>query len=657
MKSRSITHQLVMVAAVLAAWFGGGSTGIAHAAANYYVDCSAAGAGNGTSASPWNSLASVSSRTFSAGDAILLKRGMTCTGTLWPKGSGSSGAPITLGAYGSGALPIISAGTNQFAIKLWNQQYWKIENIETTGGTRYGIFVSGDAAGTLNYFRISNVVVHDVTGGTMDVKETGLLVFTPSATNLKFNDIVIDGVNAYNTTMWGGIMVSGANYQSYPAYVSDTSLRSTNITIRNSTAHDIYGDGIVIFVAVGALLENNVAYRTGIQPTQTIGTPNAIWQWTCKDCTVQFNEAYDNHSPGVDGGAFDIDYHSENNIVQYNYGHDNQGYCMAIFGAGGTTTVNSILRYNVCANNGQAEVDLSTWDNGTIDGVQIYNNTFYTSHGVFQNTPAFTGTRARMFKNNIVYATTTNALGSVPASMSRDYNLYYYTGGSFVSGEAHSINADPVLNNPTYHAIGKPTTAFTLQSGSPAINAGTDVGGMGVRDFFGNSIPQQGAYDMGAHESSFTSTGPGPNLITNPGLEADGATTQTPSGWLEWSSAGQVDAASVGTPYAHSGTYKGVHWSANAYDVYTYQTKTGLANGLYMLRGWVASSGGQPTARMEAKDYGGAQLNATIAANTNWNQITISNINVTNGQATIGFYSVAGANQWMTFDDVEFLKQ
>jgi len=71
------------------------------------------------------------------------------------------------------------------------------------------------------------------------------------------------------------------------------------------------------------LIENSVVYRSSIQPTQTIGTPNAIWTWACQSCIVQRTEAYLNDSPGVDGGAYDIDYFNDDNIVQYNYGHDN----------------------------------------------------------------------------------------------------------------------------------------------------------------------------------------------------------------------------------------------------------------------------------------------------------------------------------------------
>ena len=74
-----------------------------------------------------------------------------------------------------------------------------------------------------------------------------------------------------------------------------------------------------------------------MQDTQTIGTPNAIWTWMCDDCTVQRSEAYLTDSPGVDGGAFDIDYGNTKNSVIDNYGHDTQGYCVAVFGAGFVT--------------------------------------------------------------------------------------------------------------------------------------------------------------------------------------------------------------------------------------------------------------------------------------------------------------------------------
>src|ERR1035441_5104561 len=63
--------------------------------------------------SAWQSLSKINATTFSAGDFILLKRGGNWTGTLNPKGSGTSGNPIILSSYGTTvALPLINGNGN-----------------------------------------------------------------------------------------------------------------------------------------------------------------------------------------------------------------------------------------------------------------------------------------------------------------------------------------------------------------------------------------------------------------------------------------------------------------------------------------------------------------------------------------------------------------
>jgi hypothetical protein len=513
---------------------------------SYYVDCSAESNGDGSQESPWNTLDSVNDKEegFSPGDLLLFKRNATCYGTLSPKGSGTNGNSITISAYGSGALPIINGRSNvtgeknEASLTLYNQEYWHIENIEIFGGTTFGIFVNGDGSQVLHHFRITNVVVRDVYGGNMSVKTTGLIVFGYDWTQ-HFEDVVIDGATAHHTNMWAGIVITGKDWG-----WADT--RSNNITIRNSNVHDTYGDGIIVFSANNVLLEHNVVYDTGNEPVETIGTPNAIWTWDCSNCVVQFNEAYENASPGWDGGAFDIDYFSSDTTVQYNYGHDNDAYCISIFASGGPVTDN-IVRYNVCSNNARnadlgtdrnAELYFAVWYSndakGTIENTFVYNNTFYwnpanpTDHYAIAAYDLWKGccfSGTNLIWNNIIYAANPNLLNmEMNEDVSLDYNLYWYDGDDpveFIWGvkryndfetyqlesgqDAHSLFADPLLNDPTYHQQGFPTSAFTLQSGSPAIDAGADlvalgyVNDMGSHDFFGNPIPK-GAYDIGAHE-------------------------------------------------------------------------------------------------------------------------------------------------------------
>ena len=172
----------------------------------------------------------------------------------------------------------------------------------------------------------------------MKHKESGLVAISPGNAKSHFDDVVVDGVNAWHTNQWVGILIGGAIWVSPPE--SDW---NTNAVIRNSTVHDVEGDGIVLFRVSKGLIDSSVAWNIGMQDTQTIGTPNAIWTWMCDECIVQRSEAYLTDSPGVDGGAFDIDYGNTKNSVLDSYGHDTQGYCVAVFGAGFVTR-DSVVR-------------------------------------------------------------------------------------------------------------------------------------------------------------------------------------------------------------------------------------------------------------------------------------------------------------------------
>ena len=358
-----------------------GAYASASAQSVYYLDCgSGSDSHDGLSPqSAWKTPAIVNSYTFAPGDALLVKRGTTCAGMLWPKGSGAEGKPIRLGAYGVGALPRIVGAGSPAGLKLDNQQYWEIADLDVTGGNPYGIVIGGNLL-RLSHFRITDVVVHDVTGQPK-TKESGLIVIAQDEkTATVFDDIVIDGVTAYNTTQWAGILISGASYSPHL-----DSPRGSNVIVRNSVVHDVAGDGILVMESRHVLIERNVAWDTGLQYTESIGTPDGIWEWMCQQCTVQYNEGFFTDSPGVDGGVFDIDYGNIDNIVQYNFAHDSQGYCVSVFGADGVngTSRNSIVRRNLCLNNGrspreaqrQGAIYLSTWDGGRLSGVQIYNNT------------------------------------------------------------------------------------------------------------------------------------------------------------------------------------------------------------------------------------------------------------------------------------------
>jgi hypothetical protein len=406
---------------------------------NYYVDCGDAETnGDGLSpAKPWHTLDRVNARSLLPGDAIYLKRGTECHGMLWPKGSGLPTAAIHLSAYGQGPRPkVIAAQNDEEAFKLFNQEYWDVDSIEFSGGTVFGVFVSGDA-GILHHIHVRNLLVHDVHGGEVKSKESGLVVISPGKLGQRFDDVLVEGVTAYDTNQWSGILVGGGNFGEVPE--KDW---CSHVIVRNSTVHDLYGDGIILFRVKDGLIDNSAAWRTGMQPTQSIGTPNAIWTWMCTDCVVSRSEAFLTDSPGVDGGAFDIDWGNTRNSVIDNYGHDTQGYCIAVFGAGYVTR-DSLVKGNLCINNArsprmasyQGAIFLWTWNSGVIENLNVEQNIVYWapagSFPAILNHGDIRGAQ-NSFRENQIYSGSPRVIDS-NSKMSFQDNRYTTCGGSDVT--------------------------------------------------------------------------------------------------------------------------------------------------------------------------------------------------------------------------------
>ena len=499
-------------------------------AATTYVDCSASSNGTGTQSSPWNTLASVSGATFSPGNQLLFKRGMTCSGVLAPLGSGTTASPIVIDAYGTGPQPIIDGGMNYSAVQLNNQQGWEINNLEIVGGNYYGVYIAVTSPNTTcTHFRLTNLNIHGAHFATINVDDSAEIMFSPGSGDA-FNDVVIDGVVAHDSQVSNDIQVDGGD-------ASGSGVLGNNITIQNSIAYNVDGDGILLRATANGLEQNNVAYNTGQCALRTGCAPNSssgIWELYCHVCIVQNNESYANQTwDGYDGGDYDIDVWNNDNIVQYNYGHDSAGYCVSTFSAGNIVGTNNIIRYNVCSNNSQevnsndpCEIDISTWQDGTLNGLQIYNNTIYfnpATPGAAINTSyaTFSGSNPNLIENNIIYSTVPWLIKTTSGvtlnnniywtlSSAPDWNMNgtdYTSLASYQSATGQdlaSLYTDPMLNTPTYHSPGRPTSEFTLMPGSPAIGAGANVcsgiGGcsMGTQDFWGNPLPAGSGYNIGA---------------------------------------------------------------------------------------------------------------------------------------------------------------
>ncbi len=471
----------------------------------------------------WSSITRVNSQTYNPGDKILFGRNGRYAGSLRPQGSGTAPLPITVSAYGAGSLPIIDGAGQEEPLRLFNQQYWNIDSLELTGGIQYGVFVSGDVANTvLHGIHLTNLQVHDIYSEPR--WDSGLVMVASMGDHLTCDDVLVDGITAYNTNLWYGIHVGFNLWYSYPTDPP----RTTNVVIRNSTVHHVYGDGITAAQSQNVLIEKNVVFETGLAPAGVSYTPNGIWSWQCDNTTIQFNEGYSTHSYSFDGGVFDVDWGSTNTIIQYNYAHDADGYCVAVMGAHHVTTSNSIVRFNTCANNGrkasvassQGDIYVVTFDGGSLDGIQIYNNTATWNPAVdgawiVGRNVWVTGSLPRFLMNNLVYSTARTMI-DLDNIMGMDRNLYWSTNssspvwkyqasvfqdfGQFRSNTGQDWNglqADPMLANPMYHGIGAPITDFLPAANSPAVGSGT-AWSMGGRDFYGNAVPDSGSINIGS---------------------------------------------------------------------------------------------------------------------------------------------------------------
>jgi hypothetical protein len=506
------------------------------AATSYYVDCSAAYNGTGTESSPWNTLAPVSATTFKPGDRILFNRGTTCSGILEPLGSGTTRAPIVIDAYGTGPQPIIDGGMNTAAVQLIGQQGWEINNLEVVGGDYYGVNIGGTAPNTAyTHFRLTNLNIHGA-HHTAVGNDSGEVFITIGNAGETINDIVIDGVTAHDSPVYNGIFIDAGVFPT----ATSPALLGNNITIQNSSVYNVSAIGMTLFVVTNGLMQNNVVHNSGQCPPNPGcgGGTGGLMDLYCHTCVIQNNESYDIQDYSLwDGGDYDIDVWNMNNIVQYNYGHDSIGYCVSVFSAYNLASSGNIIRYNVCSNNGRlanspdpGEIFMNTngaSTSGTLDGVQVYNNTFYwnpaTPGPAFNTVNAnFSGTNPNLFKNNIIYSTVPY-LVQTTSDFTLDNNIYWTVGAapdwnfngmdytSFASyqsasgQEAHSVYTDPMLNTPSYHGVSRPTAAFTLLPGSPAIGAGVDICSgvagacsMGDQDFWGNPLPGGSGLNIGA---------------------------------------------------------------------------------------------------------------------------------------------------------------
>jgi hypothetical protein len=633
-------------------------------ATDYYVSLNGNDNNAGTSAaSAWQTISKVNSRIFAAGDRVLFQGGHTFNGTLQIDGNdgGTIVNPVILGSYGSGRATINGAAKESIIIS--GATGVLVTDLNATGlGRNTGNSASGIVIAESNNITVNQV---DVSG----FQHSGISFYNSNAVDLI-------AVYAHDNGFAG---ISSFNVDN--CYVGYCRALNNHGDPTITTNHS--GNGIVLSARNTVVEYCEAAYNGYDMQQINCNGPVGIWCWESDKVTIQYCISHNNSSPCADGGGFDFDGGVTNSVMQYNYAYENKNYGFLAWEYGSSIRfANNVFRYNISVNNYGPEFLFGKTAGQGINDTDVYNNIFYSM--AYQ--PIQGAGNNVKFRNNILVGSASGSLVSTGAGLIYQGNCYWSLKGGFniggytslqawsnatgqekVNNQLVGIQGDPLLSNPAnYEKLTDPTqlpslTAFLLSSNSPVINKGLTLSNFsiqaGSRDFYCNATPHGGSYDIGAQEFQATSTG---NFsVANPSFENDNAAVQSPTGWSTWGGAKGTGANADYTEAggAHTGNYHCTHKKNSAYEVYTYQLKTGLINGVYRLRAWVKSSGGQPTAIMLAKNYGGAQLTVTIPTTSTWMQIDLPGISVTNGQCEIGFYSIAKSKQYISFDDIELIYQ
>jgi len=475
-------------------------------ASNYYVDCSAISNGNGSLKSPWNNLFPVNNFTFNPGDSILFKRGTKALGELFPKGSGNEKAQIVISAYGTGSKPVIDAQgvENSAAIRLFNQEYWTIQELEVwnhaaTMGTRWGIYVmSNDSTVKHNIFIKNNTVRKVYASCIRQPKGTNIPsfykvggIYVKVAEPGKMDNIFIEG-NQLTDILGIGISFWGEG-EMYAGGMNWNNL-STHVFVRKNSVVRTGADGIVVFGTDNELIEYNYvdsAGQLGVSGDLP-GKPGnngtdyiaGIWPTRHRNGIVQYNEVCNTRRFIGDGQSFDNDMHvSGTTIFQYNYSHDNEGGFFLDCCSPEETNTGNIIRYNISQNDGKYDyLTLSKGKN------RVYNNIFYSNDTITINNSS-----NNVFSNNIFWAKYAKWNGNI-----FDHNSYF--GGLIApANDSTKITEDPKLINPGSGEKGFETLkGYQLLSGSPCESKGRVIPDNTMKDFWGNLLSGSKMPNIGA---------------------------------------------------------------------------------------------------------------------------------------------------------------
>ena len=495
-------------------WLFASASLVAQAGSTFYVAKSGNDNNSGSFTAPWLTIQHAAN-SVTAGATVYVESGVYNESVHFPA-SGTASNYIRFTNY-PGQTPVIdgtglSVNGTQGLINIVNQSYITVNGFEirnyttsSSGSTPTGIWVRGSGSGV----QLLNNLVHNITTKSEKSGNAfGIAVYGTSSTPITHITISGNQVYSLKTGNSESLVVDG---------------NVTYFTIRNNIVHDNDNIGIdaIGFEGVGpsgsdqakyGLVSGNTVYNITSYGNPAYGNQYSADGLYCDGCAYTIFERNTIHNCDLN-----IEVASEHQTHNSSY-----------------VTVRNNLFYNANA----VGVSIGGYASGVggSDHVVVVNNSLYNNNTKNQGAEfqiQYHSGSTNIFENNIVYAGSQNVWiysyvsGSTATA---NWNVYYSKAGysqgtsitwgndsSYATYAAYQSKTGQDKNspnaNPLYINVTSNPPNLDLQSGSPAINAGStsltcSVGycGSGTSiygstDYAGNSrINGSGQINVGAYE-------------------------------------------------------------------------------------------------------------------------------------------------------------
>jgi hypothetical protein len=418
----------------------------------YYVAKNGNNANPGTLAQPWLTIQKAAT-TMLGGDTVYIRGGTYNERVNLFYRSNASGPYITFTNYPGEEVILDGTGIaiqyGEGLFHIWKTDYIRVSGLKIQHSNGAGIYVA---------YSNHIIVEHN---STYDTVKSGISGWGASNVIIDSNDIAL----ACNS------------HTNYP-------MSEENISLDNVDGFEI---------------KNNYVHQAANIPDGASGGEGINLKDGSRNGTVHNNIVHlDGRQDGKPSNrlAFGIDaWNSPTNMTNIEI-YDNVAYNSAygfIVSSEQGGTVDGVKIYNNIAYNNTKAGFTIVWWGGTKDGVkrniQFFNNVSYHNGTGFQNTSPLNENvivRNNIFSQNGVPI---QLLTGSESQITIDHNLFYGPGGT--------KGTNPVIGDPKF--VNPDGADFQLQSGSPAIDAGSSLNAPNS-DFAGNARPRGAGYDIGAYE-------------------------------------------------------------------------------------------------------------------------------------------------------------